>query len=119
MRRLLALLLLGFCAATTSAQEPLYTTDELNFLTHMIMHHGQALELSALVPDRTDREEFRRLARYIEGEQRAEIDHMKGLLQIAKERGIEAPEHHMHGDPPMAGMLSKAQMAAIGKARGQ
>jgi uncharacterized protein (DUF305 family) len=117
--RVVALLLLGLCAATTSAaQEPLYEPAELHFLSHMIVHHGQALELSALVPSRTDREELKRFARYIDGEQRAEIEHMKGMLQLAEDRGIEVPHHEMHGDPPMAGMLSKAQMAALEKARG-
>ena len=29
---------------------PLYTPDDLMFLTHMIMHHEQALEMAALVP---------------------------------------------------------------------
>ena len=43
---------------------------------------------------------------------------MQGLLQLAAERGATIPEHHMHGDPPMAGMLSKAQMAAIADAKG-
>jgi len=113
-----ALVLMGLCAATTSAQEPLYDTAELHFLSHMIVHHGQALELAALVPERTGREELKRFARYIDGEQRAEIDHMKGMLQLAADRGIEIPHHQMHGDPPMAGMLSKAQMAALKEARG-
>jgi uncharacterized protein (DUF305 family) len=117
--RIVALLLLGLCAAASAAaQEPLYNAAELNFLSHMIGHHGQALELSALVPSRTDREELKRFARYIDGEQRAEIEHMQGMLKLAEERGIEIPHHHMHGDPPMAGMLSKAQMAALEKARG-
>jgi uncharacterized protein (DUF305 family) len=116
--RFLAILMLGLCAATTAAQEPLYDAAELHFLSHMIVHHGQALEMSELVPSRTDREELKRFARYIDGEQRAEIDHMKGMLQLATERGIEVPHHEMHGDPPMAGMLSKAQMAALEKARG-
>jgi uncharacterized protein (DUF305 family) len=116
--RTTALLLLGLCATAASAQEPLYDAAELSFLTHMIVHHGQALELSALVPSRTQREELKRFARYIDGEQRAEIEHMKGMLQLAAERGIEVPHHEMHGDPPMAGMLSKAQMAALEKARG-
>lgn len=116
--RVVAILLLSLCAGTLSAQEPLYDAAELHFLSHMIVHHGQALELSALVPSRTDRDELKRFARYIAGEQQAEIDHMKGLLQLAADRGIEVPHHEMHGDPPMAGMLSKAQMAALEKARG-
>ena len=37
-------------AASSSA---LYTDDDLSFLTHMIMHHQQALDMCALVPSRS------------------------------------------------------------------
>lgn len=97
---------------------PLYTEDDLMFLTHMIMHHEQALEMAALVPSRSHRDEFVRFARYVDGAQRAEIDQMKSLLQMASDRGIPIPHHEMLGDPPMAGMLSKAQMAALAAATG-
>jgi uncharacterized protein (DUF305 family) len=118
------LLLLGQPVSGALAQEhpavnaPLYTTDDLMFLTHMIMHHEQALEMAALVPSRSHREEFVRFARYVDGAQRAEIDQMKSLLSAAAERGLEAPHHEMHGDPPMNGMLSHAQMAALAAASG-
>src|SRR6185312_12043066 len=75
-------------------------------------------ELAALVPSRTHREEFIRFARYVDGGQRAEIDQMKGLLSFAADRGMSAPHHEMTGDPPMHGMLSKAQMAALAAASG-
>lgn len=106
--------------ATTppAASAPLFTQDELLFLTHMIVHHEQALVLTALVPSRTKREDFIRFARYLDGGQRAEIDQMKGLLSLAADRGVTIPHHEMTGDPPMAGMLSKAQMAAITAANG-
>jgi uncharacterized protein (DUF305 family) len=84
----------------------------------MIMHHEQALEMAALVPSRSHRDEFVRFARYVDGAQRAEIDQMKSLLQMASDRGIPIPHHEMLGDPPMAGMLSKAQMAALAAATG-
>ena len=118
------LLLLGQPAPEALAQEqpsanaPLYTQDDLMFLTHMIMHHQQAVDMAALVPSRSHREEFIRFARYVDGEQRAEIDQMKALLSAAAERGMEAPHHEMHGDPPMNGMLSRAQMAALTSATG-
>src|SRR5262245_6318936 len=112
--RALPLLLVGIASAAV----PLYTQDDLLFLSHMIVHHEQALELAALVPSRTHREEFIRFARYVDGGQRAEIDQMKGLLSLAAERGLEIPHHDMSGDPPMHGMLSKAQMAAITAANG-
>jgi uncharacterized protein (DUF305 family) len=100
------------------APSPLYTEDDLMFLTHMIVHHQQALEMAALVPTRSSREEFIRFARYVDGAQQAEIDQMNTLLSAAADRGMKAPHHPMSGDPPMSGMLSKAQMAALAAARG-
>ncbi len=110
----------GAAAAKAPAQSvaPLYTEEELLFLSHMILHHEQALELAALVPSRTKHEDFIRFARYVDGGQRAEIDQMKGLLSLAADRGIAIPHHEMSGAPPMAGMLSKAQMTAITAASG-
>jgi uncharacterized protein (DUF305 family) len=117
--RVFVLLAALLVATSVSAEEArgLYTQDEVLFLSHMIVHHRQALELAALVPSRTDRDELKRFARYLDGAQRAEIDQMESLLQAAAERGTHIPRHEMQGDPPMHGMLSKAQMAAIATAR--
>jgi uncharacterized protein (DUF305 family) len=115
------LLLVGLAGGGISAQEdaaPLYTPEDLLFLTHMIVHHEQALELAAMVPSRARHEEFIRFARYVDGAQRAEIDQMKGLLELAAQRGLPVPHHEMQGDPPMAGMLSTAQMRAVSAATG-
>ena len=117
-----ALILLASFAAgagwVRAAAPLLYTQDDLLFLTHMIMHHEQALDMAALVPSRSNRMEFRRFARYVDGAQRSEIDQMNSLLEEAAARGIEIPHHEMHSDPPMDGMLSKAQMAALAAATG-
>jgi uncharacterized protein (DUF305 family) len=126
-RRTFALLLVSLAVAGASAQEqggagkattPLYTPEDLRFLTHMIVHHEQALELAAMVPSRTQREEFIRFARNVDGAQRAEIERMKALIHLAAERGMEIPRHELHGDPPMAGMLSKAEMGALAASSG-
>jgi uncharacterized protein (DUF305 family) len=117
MKWIVPLLWMGLAAARASAQE-LYTQDELVFLSHMIQHHEQAVELAALVPSRSQREEFIRFARNVDVGQRAEIDQMKSLLRLAADRGLEIPHHDSHGDPPMAGMLSRAQMTALAAARG-
>jgi uncharacterized protein (DUF305 family) len=106
------------CVVCTGSTAELYAPADLRFLTHMIVHHQQALELCALVPERSEREEFLRFARYLNDAQQAEIDQMRGLLLQAADRGTAIPEDHLHGDPPMAGMLSKAQMAAIAAANG-
>jgi len=134
IRRVAPLLLIGLAAsggwsqqpeqraesppASARAGAPLFTPDQLMFLSHMIVHHEQALEMAAMVPSRSQREDFIRYARYIDGAQRVEIDQMNGLLRLASERGLEIPRHEMTGDPPMSGMLSRAQMAALAAARG-
>lgn len=130
--RSVALFACLLCAGVTPAAEPAhdhaagaggpivgtYSPADLTFLTHMIVHHRQALELCTLVEARSDREAFHRFARLLSDAQQAEIDQMEGLLRQAAARGATIPEPHFHGDPPMAGMLSKAQMAAIERARG-
>ena len=97
---------------------PLYTNEDLAFLTHMIVHHQQAIDMAALVPARSHRKEFLTFARYMAGAQQAEIDQMTALLQAAADRGQVAPHHEMTGDPPMPGMLSKLEMAALEKSSG-
>jgi uncharacterized protein (DUF305 family) len=97
---------------------PLYTADDLAFLQHMIMHHQQAVEMGALMEGRAEHPELIRFAGLVADAQRAEIAAMQGLLDLAAARGLAAPEHHMHGDPPMAGMLSQAEMAALAAAKG-
>ena len=111
-------LAIGSVVAAAQESGPLFTDDDLMFLTHMIMHHQQALAMSVLVSTHSPREEFIRFARYLNGAQQAEIDQMEALLRMARDRGIPIPQHEMHGDPPMAGMLSKAQMAALTAANG-
>jgi len=105
-------------APSAGATAPLFTSEDLMFLTHMILHHEQALDMCAMVASRSHSDEFIRFARYLDGAQRSEIDQMKGLLRLATERGLEIPHHEMTGDPPMTGMLSKAQMAALAAASG-
>jgi uncharacterized protein (DUF305 family) len=104
--------------ASEQASAPLYNDEDLLFLRHMSIHHEQAVVMSSMVPARTDREAFIRFARYVERAQAAEIEVMQSLLELAVQRGLEVPEHGPHGDPPMAGMLSTAEMDALAAASG-
>lgn len=97
---------------------PLFNGQDLLFLHHMAMHHEQAVVMALLVPGRSEREEFVRFTGYVKRGQAAEIDLMQSLLDLAAARGLEVPEHPPHGDPPMAGMLSSAQMNALAAATG-
>lgn len=120
MRRRLLLIGMAIALAVGVRAEPapLYDDGDLLFLEHMIVHHEQALVLCDWVAERSNRDALVRFARYLDRAQAAEIEAMRGLLEIAAERGLAIPEYHPHGDPPMSGMLSSAMMDAIAAARG-
>jgi uncharacterized protein (DUF305 family) len=130
----------GEAAALT---RPGHTPADVAFMRDMIHHHAQAVEMTALVPDRASRAEVHSLARRIESSQADEIAMMTRWLQ---DRGEAAPtmdngddhhahdhhahDHHDHGAPShaahaahadglMPGMLSDEQMARLAAASGE
>ena len=109
----LAACFVGGQASADDVPEPLYTEADLVFIQHMMVHHEQALVMCSWVPERSGRAEFVRFASYVDRAQRAEIEEMQSWLDLAVDRGIAIPEHHLHGDPPMPGMLSFAEMDEI------
>jgi len=131
---IVAMLVIGLMSAIAMGQEggsatlaseardrtstPLFNDQDLLFLHHMIMHHEQAVVMVPMVPTRSDRDEFIRFTGYVKRAQAAEIGLMQSLLDLAAERGLEVPDHRPHGDPPMNGMLSAAQMDALEAASG-
>ena len=120
-RKISCLLLLftaGVSAQTPGVKPALYTTGDLLFLTHMIVHHEQAIDLAALVPSRTTRQELIVFAGQVDKGQRVEIDQMRSLLELAAERGTKVPEHARHDVESMPGLLSAARMKAIAAAKG-
>lgn len=96
-----------------------YTPDDVRFMQDMIPHHYQAMEMAALVADRTNRPELVDVAGRIDSSQADEIDFMQQWLS---ERGEEAPDptahHTMHTTHRMAGMASPEQMAELAAATG-
>jgi uncharacterized protein (DUF305 family) len=97
---------------------PLHSEDDLLFLAHMVVHHQQAVDMAEMVRSRSQREEFIQFAHDLGRAQQAEIDQMQALLELANDRGQQAPQHDMSGDPLMQGMLSRAQMVALAAASG-
>ena len=113
-----------------------YSADDVKFMQDMIHHHGQALEMAALVRDRTNTPAVVDLAGRINASQADEVEFMQGWL---RERGEEAPspmptragggqdhshhpgmDHSSHsGHGGMAGMATPAQMAELERARGE
>ncbi|MDJ0751651.1 MAG: DUF305 domain-containing protein [Woeseiaceae bacterium] len=96
-----------------------HSPDDTKFMQDMIPHHNQAVQMSALVADRTNRPEILDLAGRIDASQQGEIEFMQQWL---RERGEEVPDptahHAMHMDHKMAGMASREQMAELATLQG-
>ena len=95
---------------------PGYTAADARFMQGMIGHHAQAVEMVALVADRTATEDLKRLGLRIQVSQEDEIKMMQDWL---KARGAEVPGPHAHHTGPMMpGMLSADEMARLAAAKG-
>ena len=86
---------------------------EFMFATMMIPHHQQALDMAALVPDRSTNPELLTLAQEISAAQTPEIDQMTRWLADHGVTDTMGHEGHV-----MAGMLDADQMAALADAKG-
>lgn len=94
-----------------------YTAEDVAFMQNMIVHHQQAVDMAALVKDRTNTKEVVEIAGRIESSQADEITFMKAWLA---ERG-EPLENAMmkdHAHHTMMGMASPDQMAALAAVSG-
>jgi uncharacterized protein (DUF305 family) len=95
------------------------TAADVRFMQGMIAHHAQALEMTALVPDRTGREDMRLLARRIEASQSDEIAMMRTWLEARGEAVPDPHAHHAHGSHDMPGMASPEQLEALRGLKGE
>ena len=93
---------------------PPHTRADADFMRRMIPHHAQALEMTALVADRSASPDLPLLARRIEVSQRDEIAQMERWLMA---RGEALPAAHAD-HRGMPGMLSASELAALTAARG-
>ena len=95
---------------------------DVRFMRGMIPHHGQALDMTALVPARATTNGFRSMALRMQISQRDEIRLMERWL-TEREEDIPPPNAHrmmMAGDMAlMPGMLSAGQMEQLTSATGQ
>lgn len=95
-----------------------YSEADVKFMQDMIPHHNQAVQMSALVKERTNTQELIDIAGRIDASQADEIKFMEQWLRARGEDVPEATAHHaMHISHDMAGMASPAQMAALAEAR--
>ena len=104
-----------------------HTEADVRFMTHMIHHHAQALEMSGLVPERTENGQIRTLAARIINAQTDEIEIMTRWLRNRGQPVPDVPEHtmahhpaadHEHGGMAMPGMLTAAEIDRLREASG-
>jgi uncharacterized protein (DUF305 family) len=104
-----------------------FSKADADFLSDMILHHGQALEMVGLVPQRSASDQLKALADRMDVAQDGEIKLMSGWLEdneypvpVTVEggdgSGPRAPEHEHDADMP--GMLTDAEMAELEAASG-
>lgn len=110
--------------STTKGMLPPQSSADVAFMQGMIMHHAQAVEMTALIPSHTDNKHLRTLGARISSSQSDEIKFMQRWLATRGEP-IELPSMEMPGmDMPhhpmlMPGMLTPEQMEALRNAKGK
>jgi uncharacterized protein (DUF305 family) len=109
---------------TTRATLPPLSRADVEFMQGMIMHHAQAVEMTALMPTHTDNQALQSLGARISRSQSDEIRFMKRWLAARGEPVSMAmpgmPDMDSSGKPMalMPGMLTLEQMEALRKAKG-
>jgi uncharacterized protein (DUF305 family) len=112
---------------STRATLPLRSPADVEFMQGMIVHHAQAVEMTALIESHTENKELRSLGARISRSQSDEIKFMKRWLTARGEpismampempamSAMDMSSHQMH----MPGMLTAKQMDALRKAKGE
>src|SRR2546422_2378303 len=118
--------------SSTRAMLPPSSPKNVEFMQGMIMHHAQAVEMTALIESRTENKDLRLLGARISHSQSEEIKFMKRWLEARGEPGsVPMPEMrgmdtsmpgmagmNMSSHPMlMPGMLTPKQMEALKKAK--
>ena len=113
---------------STTAKLPPLSAKDVEFMQGMIMHHGQAVEMTALINDRSTNKELRLLGARISHSQADEMRYMERWLRLRGEpTSMAMPEMDDMADMDMShhkphvlmpGMLTKEQMEALKNAKG-
>ncbi len=114
---------------STKGTLPPRSQADVEFMQGMIMHHSQAVEMTALIPSHTENKDLWSLGARISSSQSDEIKFMQRWLAARGEPGSMAMagmsdmNKSDHSSVPMAmtlmpGMLTPEQMDALRKAKG-
>ncbi|HEX6125977.1 MAG TPA: DUF305 domain-containing protein [Pyrinomonadaceae bacterium] len=114
--------------STTRAKLPPLSAKDVEFMQGMIMHHAQAIEMTALINERTTNKNLRLLGSRISHSQADEMKYMVRWLELRGEStsmsmpsmqhapGMDMSKHQHH--MLMPGMLTQEQMEALKNAKG-
>lgn len=111
--------------SSTKASLPPRSSADVEFMQDMILHHAQAVEMTAMIPSHTENKELRSLGARISSSQSDEIKFMKRWLAARGESTPKAVPEMPGMDMPqdamalMPGMLTPEQMDALRKAKGK
>src|ERR1700719_2060966 len=106
---------------STRATLPPKSQADVEFMQGMVMHHSQAVEMTALIASHTDDKELRLLGARISSSQSDEIRFMKRWLAARGDPlsismpGMPEMERPGHAMALMPGMLTPEQMEALRK----
>ncbi len=118
---------------STRATLPPPSPADVKFMQGMIMHHAQAVEMTALIESHTTTKDLRSLGARISHSQSDEIKFMKRWLEARGEpispampempgmdKSMDMPSHASHSGHSllMPGMLTAKQMEALKQAQG-
>jgi uncharacterized protein (DUF305 family) len=114
--------------SSTRPSLPPRSPADVEFMQGMILHHAQAVEMTAMISSHTQNEDLRFLGARISSSQSDEIKFMKRWLAargesvpkaMPKMPGMDMPHDASHQSMPrMPGMLTPQQMEALQKAEG-
>ncbi len=109
--------------SSTKGVLPPKSAADVDFMQGMIMHHSQAVEMTAMIPSHTENKALRQLGAKISSSQSDEIKLMKQWLAargepVSKPMGDMPGMDMSHDMPLMPGMLTPEQMDALRKAKG-
>ena len=104
-------------AQATDLSQVQFSGADVRFMQGMIGHHAQAVEMVALIAERSRSESMRLLGLRIAVSQTDEMALMREWLEARGQAPPDPHAHHMHGATLMPGMLTPEEMQQLADAR--